>query len=81
MLTDASLTAHAHILTFDHGPESLKGVVDKEMKNLVIGMDPRFIEKVREACWAWVEYIGQSGAERGAWQPSISRFGTHCGSK
>jgi hypothetical protein len=43
LLTDAGLTGHAHMLTFDDGPEFLKGIADEEMKKLVIGMDTLFI--------------------------------------
>jgi L-alanine-DL-glutamate epimerase-like enolase superfamily enzyme len=61
VITDQGLIGHAHMLTFDYAPELLKGVVDKELKKLVIGMDALFIAKVREACWERVEYIGQQG--------------------
>jgi L-alanine-DL-glutamate epimerase-like enolase superfamily enzyme len=59
--TDNGLTGHAHMLTFDYGPELLMGIVDHELKDVVIGMDPTLIEKAWQACWQRVEYIGQTG--------------------
>jgi len=59
--TDSGLTGHAHMLTFDYGPELLMGVVNNELKDVVIGMDPTMIEKVWNACWNRVEYVGQTG--------------------
>jgi L-alanine-DL-glutamate epimerase-like enolase superfamily enzyme len=61
VITDQDFTGHAYMLTFDYAPELLRGIVDKELKKVVIGMDPLFIAKVREACWERVEYIGQQG--------------------
>jgi L-alanine-DL-glutamate epimerase-like enolase superfamily enzyme len=49
------------MLTFDYGPELLKGIVDHELRAVAIGMDAHFIGAVWEACWNQVEYIGQTG--------------------
>ena len=61
VLTDDGHTGHAHMLTFDYGPELLKGIVDTELKERVVGQNPLMIEKVRETCLKQVEYIGNSG--------------------
>lgn len=61
VITDSGLTGHSCMLSFDYGPELLKGIVDHELRRVVIGMDPQLIGKVREACWNQVEYIGQTG--------------------
>jgi L-alanine-DL-glutamate epimerase-like enolase superfamily enzyme len=49
------------MLTFDYGPELLKGIVDRELRAVAIGMDAQLIGAVWEACWNQVEYIGQTG--------------------
>ncbi len=61
VLTNEGVTGHSYMLTFDYGPELLKGVVDKELRDSIAGMDPVFIEKIWETCWNRVEYIGQTG--------------------
>lgn len=61
VLTNEGHTGHAHMLTFGYGPELLKGIVETELKKLVVGQNPLFIEKVREVCLKQVEYIGHSG--------------------
>jgi L-alanine-DL-glutamate epimerase-like enolase superfamily enzyme len=61
VMTDTGLSGSAHMLTFDYGPELLKGVVDFELKEHVIGLNPVLIEKVREACLRQTEYIGHAG--------------------
>ena len=61
VVTDEGLSGQAHMLTFDYGPELLKGIVDTELKELVIGQNPLLIEKVREVCLKQTEYIGHSG--------------------
>jgi len=61
VLTDAGLTGSAHMLTFDYGPELLKGIVDTELKDRVVGQNPVLIEKVREVCLKQTEYIGHAG--------------------
>lgn len=61
VLTDEGHTGHAHMLTFDYGPELLKGIVDTELKDLVVGQNPLLIEKIRGDCLKQVEYIGHSG--------------------
>jgi L-alanine-DL-glutamate epimerase-like enolase superfamily enzyme len=59
--TDIGLVGHSFMLTFDYGPELLKSVVDHMLRDVVVGMDPQFIEQIWEACWNRVEYIGQTG--------------------
>ena len=49
------------MLTFDYGPELLRGIVDTELKKLVVGKDPRDISGIWQACYSHCEYIGQSG--------------------
>ena len=61
VVTDEGHTGHAHMLTFDYGPELLKGIVDTELKDLVVGQNPLLIEKIRGDCLKQVEYIGHSG--------------------
>jgi L-alanine-DL-glutamate epimerase-like enolase superfamily enzyme len=59
--TNNGLTGHAHMLSFHYGLELLAGVVNHELKDVIIGMNPTLIEKVWQACWNRVEYIGQTG--------------------
>jgi len=61
VLTDQGIAGHSCMLTFDYGPELLKGIVDHELRAVAIGMDAHFIGAVWEACWNQVEYIGQTG--------------------
>jgi L-alanine-DL-glutamate epimerase-like enolase superfamily enzyme len=61
VLTDQGLAGHSCMLTFDYGPELLKGIVDHELRDVAIGMDTQFIGGVWEACWNQVEYVGQTG--------------------
>ncbi len=58
---DSGVVGCSHMLTFDYGRELLRGVVDYELKDVVIGMDASAISSVWEACWNRVEYIGQTG--------------------
>jgi L-alanine-DL-glutamate epimerase-like enolase superfamily enzyme len=59
--TDDGLTGTSYMLTFDYGPELLKGVVDTELKERIVGKDPILIGDVWETCWNQTEYIGQTG--------------------
>ena len=61
VLTDQGITGHSCMLTFDFGPQLLKGIIDHELKRVAVGMDAHLIGAVWEACWNQVEYIGQSG--------------------
>jgi L-alanine-DL-glutamate epimerase-like enolase superfamily enzyme len=49
------------MLTFDYGTELLKGIVDHELRRVVLGMNPHLIGGIWDACWNQVEYIGQTG--------------------
>jgi len=55
------LVGCSHMLTFDYGRELLRGIVDYELRDVVIGMDPSLIANVWQACANRVEYIGQTG--------------------
>jgi L-alanine-DL-glutamate epimerase-like enolase superfamily enzyme len=61
VLTDAGLTGNSLMLTFDYGPELLRGIVDCELKKLLIGKDPHDIAGIWKLCHAQCEYIGQTG--------------------
>jgi len=61
VFTDDGLVGNAFMLTFDYGPELLRGIVDTELKKLVLGKDPRDISGIWQMCYAHCEYIGQSG--------------------
>jgi L-alanine-DL-glutamate epimerase-like enolase superfamily enzyme len=49
------------MLTFGYGRELLRGFVDYELKDLVVGMKATLISTVWQACWSRVEYIGRTG--------------------
>jgi len=59
--TDEGLVGNAFMLTFDYGPELLRGIVDQELKKLIVGKDPRDIPGLCQLCYSHCEYIGQSG--------------------
>jgi L-alanine-DL-glutamate epimerase-like enolase superfamily enzyme len=61
VLTDEGLVGSSFMLTFDYGAELLLGIVDTELKKLVLGKDPRDITEIWETCHRHSEYIGQSG--------------------
>ncbi len=61
VLTDEGLAGNAFMLTFDYGPELLRGIVDTELKRLVVGKDPRDIPGIWQMCHSHCEYIGQTG--------------------
>jgi L-alanine-DL-glutamate epimerase-like enolase superfamily enzyme len=58
---EGGLVGSSHMLTFDYGRELLCGIVDYELKRVVVGMDATLIASVWQACWERVEYIGQTG--------------------
>jgi L-alanine-DL-glutamate epimerase-like enolase superfamily enzyme len=58
---EGGLVGGSHMLTFDYGRELLRGIVDYELKDVVVGMDATLISSVWQACWNRVEYIGQAG--------------------
>jgi L-alanine-DL-glutamate epimerase-like enolase superfamily enzyme len=59
--TDQGLVGNAFMLTFDYGPALLRGIVDTELKPVVVGRDPGDIAGIWQACYRQCEYIGQSG--------------------
>ncbi|HLV86266.1 MAG TPA: mandelate racemase/muconate lactonizing enzyme family protein [Candidatus Sulfotelmatobacter sp.] len=59
--TDEGLSGHSLMLTFDYGPELLRGIVDVELKKLLIGKDTGDIAALWQMCYAHCEYIGQTG--------------------
>lgn len=61
VFTDDGLVGNAFMLTFDYGPELLRGIVDTELKKLALGKDPRDISGIWQMCHSHCEYIGQSG--------------------
>ena len=61
VFTDEGLVGNSFMLTFDYGPELLQGIVDTELKKLLLGKDPRDISGIWQMCHAHCEYIGQSG--------------------
>lgn len=61
VLTDGDLTGNSFMLTFDYGPDLLRGIVDCELRKLLLGHDPRDIAGIWKLCHAHCEYIGQTG--------------------
>jgi L-alanine-DL-glutamate epimerase-like enolase superfamily enzyme len=61
VITDDGLVGNAFMLTFDYGPELLRGIVDTELKKLIVGKDPLDISGIWQMCYSHCEYIGQSG--------------------
>lgn len=61
VLTDQGLTGTSYMLTFDYGPELLKGVIDTELRERILGKNPLEIGNIWEICWNQTEYIGQTG--------------------
>src|SRR5215469_4830786 len=61
VLTDEGLTGSSFMLTFDYGPELLQGIVDTELKPLLLGRHAQQIAQIWELCHSHCEYIGQSG--------------------
>lgn len=61
IFAEGGLVGSSHMLTFDYGRELLRGIIDYELKDVVVGMDATLISSVWQACWNRVEYIGQSG--------------------
>jgi L-alanine-DL-glutamate epimerase-like enolase superfamily enzyme len=61
VLTDEGLQGNSLMLTFDYGPELLRGIIDVELKKLLLGKDPRDIAGLWQACFSHCEYIGQTG--------------------
>jgi L-alanine-DL-glutamate epimerase-like enolase superfamily enzyme len=61
VITDEGLQGNSLMLTFDYGPELLRGIVDVELKKLLLGKDPRDISGIWHTCFSHREYIGQTG--------------------
>jgi L-alanine-DL-glutamate epimerase-like enolase superfamily enzyme len=61
VLTDEGLMGNSFMLTFDYGPDLLRGIVDCELRKLLLGKDPRDIAGIWKLCHAHCEYIGQTG--------------------
>jgi L-alanine-DL-glutamate epimerase-like enolase superfamily enzyme len=59
--TDQEVTGNSFMMTFDYGPELLRGIVDSELKKLVVGKDARDIAGIWQSLYAHCEYIGQTG--------------------
>lgn len=61
VLTNAGITGRSLMLTFDYAPELLRGIVETELKDRIVGKNPLYIKKIQEICWNQTEYIGQTG--------------------
>ena len=61
VFTDEGLQGHSLMLTFDYGPKLLRGIVDDELKKLLLDKDPRDISGIGQMCYSHCEYIGQTG--------------------
>ena len=61
IVTDKDLLGNSFMLTFDYGPELLRGIVEVELKKILPGKDPRDISAIWQMCHAHCEYIGQTG--------------------
>ena len=61
VLTDGDLKGSSFMLTFDYGTDLLRGIVDCELRKLLLGKDPGDIAGIWKLCHAHCEYIGQTG--------------------
>lgn len=61
IFTDQGLRGNSLMLTFDYGPELLRGIVEVELKKLLVGKDTGDIPAVWQMCHSHCEYIGQTG--------------------
>lgn len=75
IVTDKDLLGNSFMLTFDYGPELLRGIVEVELKKILPGKDPRDISAIWQMCHAHCEYIGQTGVA--AW--GIAAVDIACG--
>ena len=61
IITNQGLIGNSFMLTFDYGPDALQGIVETELKKVVVGRDARDISGIWQACYSHCEYIGQTG--------------------
>jgi L-alanine-DL-glutamate epimerase-like enolase superfamily enzyme len=61
VITDEGLQGNSLMLTFDYGPELLRGIVEVELNRLLLGKDTRDISGIWHTCFSHCEYIGQTG--------------------
>lgn len=60
--TDEGITGTGYMLTLGRGIHALKAVVDHEIKDLVIGEDPIYRQKIWKKLWWGLNFIGRKGA-------------------
>ena len=54
----------SYMLSFDYAPALLKGLIDWELKKLLIGRNSAEIRKIYQDCLHSIEYVGQEGLAR-----------------
>jgi len=54
----------SYMLCFDYAPSLLKGIIDWELKKLLIGRNSAEIRCIYEDCLKSIEYVGQEGLAR-----------------
>ncbi len=63
--TDEGISGTGHMGSMGYqkgrGSRAMKSVVDTELKEVVVGKDPFYIEKIRKDLWAKSYYYGQKG--------------------
>lgn len=59
--TDEGVVGNSFMLTFDYGPELLRGIVDTELRKVVVGQDAADLAGIWKRCYQQCEYIGQHG--------------------
>ena len=57
-------TGTSYMLSFDYAPSLLKGLIDWELKKLLIGRNSAEIRSIYEDCLKAIEYVGQEGLAR-----------------
>lgn len=59
--TDEGITGMGYLMTLGRGIHALKAVVDYEMKDLLVGENPLYRQKVWEKLWWGLQKIGRKG--------------------
>ncbi|NEU31448.1 mandelate racemase/muconate lactonizing enzyme family protein [bacterium LRH843] len=60
--TDQGVTGIGYMMTLGRGIRTLKSVIDNELKDLVIGEDPFYRQKIWEKLWWQLNFFGRKGA-------------------
>lgn len=60
--TDEGITGTGYMLTLGRGTRTLKSIVDHDLKDLVIGENPLYRQKIWKKLWWGLNWIGRKGA-------------------